>query len=257
MPPPVVRGPSARSLLSIEWDYPVYKPEKKETKGSVARSVRRALSREDALKVIAGDDPRPLLVLRECKVCNGTDEALLKGGVDNEKTFLLARWFHCVKLPVDVMEENHPFHNLFTLEQPEHLFVSSLDGENHDPLESDTSRVALWESMKGVIKDEYKGKADSSLKKIAKTLDKMDVVDERLREAKASRDEILEKEGPKSRKLGKIEKQIAKYETEAEKLHATVAKASALELKRQHEALREKNAKERADKAAKKDAAGV
>ncbi|MEM9378741.1 MAG: hypothetical protein AAGB93_02250 [Planctomycetota bacterium] len=214
--------------------------------------MRRALSREAALKVIAGDDPRPLLVLRECRVCNGTDEALLKGGVDNEKTFLLARWFHCVKLPVDVMEEDHPFHNLFTLEQPEHLFVSSVDGENHDTLESDTSRVELWDSMKGVIKDEYKGKADSSLKKIAKTLDKLDFVDERLLEAKASRDAILEKEGPKSRKLGKVDKQIAKYEAEAEKLHATIAKASALELKRQDAVKREKAAK-----AKEKDAAGV
>ncbi|MHC4894906.1 MAG: hypothetical protein ACYTFV_16500 [Planctomycetota bacterium] len=31
-----------------------------------------ALSRSDALEYIAGEDPRPLLVLRECVTCNGT-----------------------------------------------------------------------------------------------------------------------------------------------------------------------------------------
>ena len=80
-------------------------PEEPEAKHSTAKKKRKALSREDAFKVIAGNDPRPLLVLRECKVCNGTDDALLKGGIDNERTFLLSRWFHCVKLPVDVLEE--------------------------------------------------------------------------------------------------------------------------------------------------------
>ena len=109
-----IRGPSAKSYLRIEWEYPVYvPPEESAAKDTFAKKKRVALSREEAFRFIAGDDPRPLLVLRECKVCNGTDDALLKGGVDNEKTYLLSRWFHCIKLPVDVMEEDHPFHNLF------------------------------------------------------------------------------------------------------------------------------------------------
>ncbi|MEM6672197.1 MAG: hypothetical protein AAF726_05100 [Planctomycetota bacterium] len=221
----------------MDWDYPVYKPEEEDEDGrSKARKVRRALSRADALAFIAGNDPRPLLVLRECKVCNGTDKALLKGGVDNEKTFLLARWFHCVKLPVDVMEEDHPFHNLFTLEHPEHLFVSTVDGSEHDPLESETSRVELWDSMKDLVELEYKGKPESSLKKIARLLDKMDTADAQLIEAREARDAVLEKDGPKSRKLPKLEKKVAKYEAECAKLLDEVAKASALELRRQREA---------------------
>ena len=195
--------------------------------------MSKALSREEAIKAIAGDDPRPLLVLRECKVCNGTDEALLKGGVDNEKTFLLARWFHCVKLPVDVMEEDHPFHNAFTVDPPEHLFVCSIDGTNHDPLESDTSRVKLWQSLKGLIAAEYKGKADSSVKKIAAIINKLDVIDERHLAEVAKRKAVLEKEGPKSRKLAKFDKAINKCEAERAKLHEKIAKATQLELKRQ------------------------
>jgi hypothetical protein len=201
--------------------------------GSYAKRKRTALTREEAVAAIAGDDPRPLLVLRECKVCNGTDDALLKGGVDNEKTFLLSRWFHCVKLPVDVMEEDHPFHNMFTLEAPEHLFVCSVDGSNHDPLESQTSRTELWESMRDLLALEYKSNPDSSLKQIAKLLNKMDVVDQRIGELAARRNDVLEEDGPEAKKLKKIDRKIAEAEQERDEMRAEVIKASTLELKRQ------------------------
>jgi hypothetical protein len=76
------------------WDYPVYEPPKQDKEGrTVAKVARQALPADKALAFIAGDDPRPLLVMRECKVCNGTDDALLsRGNIDNEKTILLSRW---------------------------------------------------------------------------------------------------------------------------------------------------------------------
>lgn len=216
----------------MEWEYPVYVAPVKEAKaGTSARAVRRALSREDAVKYIAGDDPRPLLVLRECKVCNGTDDALLKGGIDNEKTFLLARWFHCVKLPADVMEENHPFHNMFQQDKPEHLFVCATDGSKHDPLESQTSRTELWDSMRGLLSEEYKTKPDSALKSATKLLGKMDLADQRLDALEARRDDILEEDGPGSKKLPKLAKKIGVAKKECEKLHADMRKASKLALR--------------------------
>ncbi|MFT4537809.1 MAG: hypothetical protein ACI841_001305 [Planctomycetota bacterium] len=227
----------SKSILRIEWDYPVYTPVVQPKKdGTHARMARKALSREDAFKAISGDDPRPLLVLRECKVCNGTDDALLKGGTDNEKTFLLSRWFHCVKLPVDVLDENHPFHVLFTQENPEHLFVCSLDGQNHDPLESETSRVELWKSMRGMLGTEYKSKPDASLKKISSLLNKMDVVDQKIRDLNAKHEDVLEDDGPDSRKLPKLLKKLAKAELEGNKLQAEVEKATKLELRRRTDA---------------------
>ena len=220
----------------MDWEYPVYTlPEEEPVEGTFVKRKRQALSREAALAIIAGDDPRPLLVLRECKVCNGTDDALLKRGVDNEKTFLLARWFHCVKLPADVLEENHPFHSLFTQEQPEHLFVCSADGTNHDPLESQTSRKELWSSLRNLLGLEYKSKPDSSLKKIAKILNRMDVVDQRLNDLRAKRDDMLEKDGPNARKLPKLEKQMAKVKAESADLHKEVIEATRMELKRKRD----------------------
>jgi hypothetical protein len=233
--PPVVRGPSARNYLRIEWDYPVYAPKVEAKDGrTVAQVKRSALSRTDAIAVIAGDDPRPLLVLRECKVCNGTDEALLKGGIDNEKTFLLSRWFHCVKLPVDVLEEDHPFHVLFVQDKsPEHLFVCSVDGSNHDPLESQTSRTELWNSMRDLLATEYKKKPDAPLKSIAKLLDKMDNADSRLAHLIGRQNEILEEDGPKSKKLPKIAKKILKAQAARDELDAKAVNAYKIELKRQ------------------------
>jgi hypothetical protein len=221
----------------MKWDYPVYAPEAGESaNGTYSRAQRKALSREEAFAFIAGDDPRPLLVLRECKVCNGTDEALLKGGVDNEKTYLLSAWFHCVKLPVDVMEENHPFHALLTQKTPEHLFVASPDGSNHDPLESQTSRTELWKSMQKLLALEYERKPDDSVKQIATLLDKLDAADARIHELAARRDEILEEDGPESRKLPKLAKKIAKEEVERDKLNGEVSKAYRIALKRQQDA---------------------
>ncbi len=221
----------------MDWEYPVYAPPQEEpVEGTFVKRKRQALSREAALGHIVGDDPRPLLVLRECKVCNGTDDALLKGGADNEKTFLLARWFHCVKLPADVMEEDHPFHALFTLEQPEHLFVCSRDGSNHDPLESQTSRTELWDSLRDLLVLEYEKKPDASLKTIAKVLNEMDVVDQRLGELKARRDDVLEEDGPNAKKLPKLAKKIAKEEAKSAALHEKVIEASRIEFKRKRAA---------------------
>lgn len=225
----------------MRWDYPVYDPGAGEvTEGTSSRAARKALSREEAIRYIAGDDPRPLLVLRECKVCNGTDEALLKGGIDNEKTFLMSAWFHCVKLPVDVMEENHPFHNLFVEKKPEHLFVCSVDGSEHEPLQSQTSRTELWESMRDAIAREYKDKPDRPLKTITALLDKLDDADRRVRELTERRDEILEEDGPDSRKLPKLEKKVEKEEKDLAKLKADVQKAYQIELRRQKTEARRK-----------------
>ena len=71
------------------------------TIGEHSRSVetKRTLPPEEAYAMLAGEDHRPLLVLRECMTCNGTDDALMTRKADNERTMLLSRWFHCVKLP--------------------------------------------------------------------------------------------------------------------------------------------------------------
>ena len=97
--PAAVRGPSTQAMLKLQWDYAVYQETQEPRSDATApRVARTALPREKAMAVIAGSDPRPLLVLRECARCNKTDDALLQPGVDNEKVMFLARWFHCCLL---------------------------------------------------------------------------------------------------------------------------------------------------------------
>jgi hypothetical protein len=232
VPAPAVRGPSARSYLKLDWDYPVYQEPEQKSEGTTAKRARRALTAAEAYAYLAGDDPRPLLVLRECKQCNGTDDALLSSGGDNERTFLLARWFHCVKLPVDVRDQDHPFYALFPQDDAEHLFVASADGSTRIGLEVEASRTGLWDALRDVIAADYKKKPERSLKQIAQLLNDFDVVDEQRRSVMVRRNELLIEEGPESRKVKKLEAELAEIEAKLEALHHEVVVASAIELKR-------------------------
>jgi len=226
-----VRGPTTKSTLTLKWSYPVYAPPEVKSTGTVAKPVRHALSANEALAFIAGNDARPLLVLRECLVCNGTDDALLTRGVDNEKTLLLSRWFHCVKLPPDVTNPDHPFHSLFDSKDPEHLFVAAYDGSERVPLESDTSRTELWSAMTTVLTSQYKKDPAVSLKQIAQVLDKLDILDIRMGDLASRQNELLESEGPGSKKLAKVRTDIEETRKELNDLLAQINKATDLKLK--------------------------
>jgi hypothetical protein len=181
-------------MLKLTWDYPVYAAtEGPRSDGTAVKARRSALALEEALKVLAGSDPRPLLVLRECQVCNKTDDALLTPGVDNEKTLIYTRWFHCVKLPVDVAEEDHPFHALFPTPDSEHLFVSLADGSSRIPLESQTSRTELWASMDRVLSAAYAVSPTEALKGVVKHIDRIDALHHKIAGLEDKRSVLIEK----------------------------------------------------------------
>jgi hypothetical protein len=181
--------------------------------------------------VIAGTDPRPLLVLRECKTCNGTDDALLSKGADNERTALMSTWFHCVKLPVDVLQPDHPFYEMFGHDDVEHLFVAMPDGSSKVKLQSDTSRTELWAAMGQLLSASYKKDPMPIVKQVRKTFDRLDVLDSRLRELKVKRDDVVESDGLRSPKLDKVDAEIAQITKEIDGLKADIAEASKIELK--------------------------
>ena len=190
--PEVARGPSTKEFLSIHWDYAVWDGIGRHSNATGAKEIQHALPRADAIRCVAGDDPRPLLVLRECPRCNKTDRALLTPGVDNERTLLLARWFHCVKLPLDIVEPDHPFHALFPDEKPEHLFVSLLDGSSKAPLEADTSRTELWAAMTHVLDSSYARDITLVSKDVARHFDRLDTLDLRARDLEKRRNDLMQ-----------------------------------------------------------------
>ena len=231
--PERARGPSTKGLLKIAWDYPVYEVAEPESgTGTSVKRARERLPREQALRAIAGDDPRPLLVVRECKVCNKTDDALLRPGAQNERTILLSRWFHCVKVPVDVLQTDHPFNALFPDTKSEHLFVSAVDGTAKIPLESSTSRVELWDSMSKTLSAAYAKDPTGATKDITKVLDKLDLLDERVRGLERSRDDLLESSGKLDpKRLKKLEGEIDSTRKEIEKSLETIDRLSRYDLK--------------------------
>jgi hypothetical protein len=230
------RGPTSRFELKIDWDYPVYQT-KAETDADRTRSAeqRHALTSEAAFAYIAGEDRRPLLVLRECLKCNGTDDALMTRKADNERTMLMSRWFHCVKLPPDVLAEDHPFHVLFE-DTTTHLFFARRDGSGRQDLTGGQSRAELWALMEKMLSSEYQKKPETNLKQLLSVLDEFDRIDSEIQTVKGKIDDELEASGAGSAKLAKLQKELAQLEQAKVAARADAVRLSELKLKEEKQA---------------------
>jgi hypothetical protein len=212
---PKVRGDTAKKLMDLTWDFPVFASERPdEIEGTYAKQRRVALPKSEALRFLAGDDPRPLVVVRECGWCEGSDDALLSTRLDNEKTVLMSHWFHMVKLPNHVLEPDHPFRNLFDGGEPPHLFVSSSDGSVQLPLSGQQSQTELWNALDEVLDASYEKDAERAVQQTYKLLDQLDELDLADARLHAKFSDELERKGPKSSKLKRIKKDIAELKSE-------------------------------------------
>lgn len=214
----------------MKWEHPVHVESAPRT-GETAVATKRALPVEEALHEIAGEDQRPLLVVRECSHCTGTDKALLLPGIDNERTILLARWFHCVKLPSDVTQADHPFHALFADRSAGHMFLSQADGSGRIALESEVSRPELWGAMGRALGEAYGKDPTPATREISKLLDKLDTLDARERELQKQRDELIESTVRADRsKIEQAGEDIAEVRRDIARTRETIEKLSKLDL---------------------------
>lgn len=225
------RQATAKERLKLQWDFPVYEPPQQQTTGTVAERVRRALPRDEAFAAITGEDRRPLLVLRECGSCKGTDDALLDRRMSNEQTMLLARWFHCVKLPDSVLESDHPFHALFEGDAPPHLFLCSADGSDVAAMTGQQTQSELWKSMLGVLRSNYEREPEAALKERNRLLNAFDTLDSRRGELQKRYSQELEKRGPKSAKLKAIQRDLDELAAERRELEERERQIMDLQLK--------------------------
>jgi len=226
----VQHGPSAKKELVIRWDHPVYVRTTLASPGTTSVESKQALPREEAMRVLAGDDPRPMLVLRECSHCVETDQGLLLPGIDNERTILLARWFHCIKLPVDVVEKSHAFNALFPDRASEHLFVCHADGSGKIPLESEGSRVELWGAMTRIVAEAYGRDPSTPTRDVSKLVDKLDTLDARQRELEKRCDDLIESSVRLDQgKLDKVREEIDVVKREIAQALETIERATRAE----------------------------
>src|SRR5580765_468423 len=208
------RGATSKSLLSIAWTYPV--PETPSApNGTVAA---HPLTLEEALAFIAGDDPRPLLVLRECERCRGTDHALLIGDLDNEQTKLLTQWFHCVKLPPNVLEERHPLRVLFRPEHQgewiPHLFLCDRDGSNRTAMSGGQSQTEVWAAMYAQLERNYDTDARKVVKDLRVMLSRFDELDAREKQCRQRLAAEEEKNGAATEKAQRCVAELTAVQSE-------------------------------------------
>ncbi|MBI5364922.1 MAG: hypothetical protein HZA53_17220 [Planctomycetes bacterium] len=214
----------------MKWDHPVHSGNDA-PRSETAVAVKRALPLEVALQEIVGDDLRPLLVVRECSHCTGSDKALLLPGIDNERTILLARWFHCVKLPSDVTQPDHPFHALFSDNSSGHMFVCQVDGSGRLALESEVSRPELWGAMGRALGEAYGKDPTPTTREISRVLDRLDTLDARERELQKQRDELIESNVRVDRsKIEKAGEDIAEVQRDIARTQEAIEKLSKLNL---------------------------
>jgi hypothetical protein len=227
-------------LLEIDWVYPVWKPVAQPTSGdkpsgTVAGQAERALPLAQAYELVTDGDKRPVLILRECERCKGTDHALLSRSLDNEQTVLLAHWFRCVKLPPNVLTDAHPFYNLFKKEKDgdriPHLFFVDPDGSNKKELPGDQAQTVLWETMFSFLERCYAESAKSAIKELRQLLSQYDKLDAQEQEIHSRRARAIEKDGPESPKLKKFDADLDGVAKDRQKLQAREKELRDLALK--------------------------
>jgi hypothetical protein len=224
---------SSKDRLKVEWQYPVYVPEVREVEEgrTTTEPLRAALPRERALVEIRAEDHRPLLVLRECTHCRGTDHALLDRRLDNEKTLILTKWFRCVKLPEHVLEEDHPFRNLFDGEKPPHLFLCRHDGTDAVTLDGQQTQSQLWDALISLIEDCYVDDPEQAVKRYLRVLDAYDSIDSRESEIRRQLEETLDDDGPRAPRVRTLQRKLDKLAKERAEVAEREKHVIALELK--------------------------
>jgi hypothetical protein len=229
------RGKTSKKLLEIDWVYPAWKAEEgRAGETTVAVQRERALSLEEAYGLVTNGDRRPVLVMRECEQCKGTDHALLSRTLDNEQTVLLTHWFRCVKLAPNVLTENHPFSTLFMREKGEripHLFFVDPDGKNRKDLPGDQTQAVLWETMFSYLDRCYAEDAKAAIKELRQVLGQYDTIDSKEGALKSRLDAELERNGADSPKVKSLEADLQKLGKERAKLAAKEKELRDLALK--------------------------
>lgn len=160
-------------------------------------------------KINGKGNQKPLLVLRECVLCKGTEHALFDRRLNNEKTKLLCEWFYCVKLPPKVMDAKHAFRNVFKQEKPPHLFISSPDGSSLTEFTGLQTQAELQKAMIALIQKSYEKKPLPAIKAMLRFLSDFDNHDSMLQQYETQLQSEMLRAKPRRASLAKLKKRIA------------------------------------------------
>lgn len=200
VPIPLTRGKSAKKRHTIQWQWP--KPK--------AADSENSLDYETALAEVRGDDPRPLLILREGSQYGRGYDKLLGKKFQNESIALLTRWFHCVRFSEAIIQESHPWHAIFSGDYPPQCFVVSWDGHTNEPISGIFSIGRIQGAMKKVIRVEYKKDIKRALRDWTRVLDQLDTIDAQEGNLRQRIEAAAIEHGEKSSKVKRLRSRLAK-----------------------------------------------
>jgi len=204
------RHEESRRVLTIEWTHPAVL-EARAPQGPTSSEARMsALDFDTALARLTEKDRRPLVLLRECERCRGTEHALLSRTLDNERMQLLLRFFHCVKFRPNVLEPNHTFRNLFGESAPPHLMLLSADGKRRFVFDGNQEQRDLRDALESLLSAEYERPAEKAVDQIWNLMSRYDVLD---LEKKGLREELeteVEKDGPRTARARSLQAKLDK-----------------------------------------------
>lgn len=216
------RSATSKDRLRFDWAHPVVKERESGT------AAAGPLPLEEALKVLWENDQRPLLVLRECDACQGTDLPLLDVARNNDRTMLLSKWFRVVRLPTHVAEPSHPLHNVFeayTWDGPvPHFFLLSHPTAKPVAFTGGPTQQTLWKGMLSVLRERYMSDPAKAAKQYLALLDQFDIVDAKLLRLNEELLAARAEKGPDSDRAKDLTARLADAQKEREDLLATEKK---------------------------------
>jgi hypothetical protein len=224
------RGPTSMERLKVDWLHPV--PAPKPAAGGTTTADPLPLA--DVFAQLWENDQRPLLVLRECGECKGTDDALLSRSLKNDRTLLLTKWFRCVRMPAHVVEPTHPFYRLFQVlsnaEGTPHVFLLASPGADAVCFCGQQTQTQLWRGMGDVLAERYSKDATKAIREWLSILDTFDTIDARRLQLQEQLDAARANEGPESAKAKKLGESLEKLKEERDAALAHEAKVKELGL---------------------------
>lgn len=147
-------------------------------------------------------------MLRECTLCDGRDGAMLSESEQNDRTYLLSRWFHCVKLAEHSTHERHPLHALFAGRGQSHLFLCRADGGQRIDLPGNQSARRLRDAMVAILRSAYTDDVAGRLRELLDVLDEFDRVDEQMIRIDTAFQRELERNGAGTRRARMLAGQL-------------------------------------------------
>lgn len=210
------RGATSLDRLAPDWDFPVHVPERNQ-ETTVASG---ALPRAAAFAAIAAGDPRPLLIVREAD--DGFGSALFAEAACDERVLMLTGWFHCVKLPHNVLTENHPFRNALTdgkvPAEGARVVLSRADGSGAVALDERTGQQDLLHALTAVLRGAYPRDAGRPMGQLLALLGEFDRVDAELVRLQTDLEKTLDRHGNRPSRLERLRAQIREATAERELL---------------------------------------